>query len=589
MEEWERLFDQLRAEFLFREQELELLHEIDVKILESHIPLDDTFTFIVDRTQDLLRSDHTHVLLRRGRFLETVYTTSNTDRGQLVPMSASLTGQCLTDDVTINVPDVTAEPYAQRYIPIHGYGGPHMLSLMAVPIRVDDATIGVLNVESARPGAFGPMHERVSSTIAAQVAIALQRSQLFDQAALFADVDQLVFTDTGPQQVLQSALEKVIAALWRLQYVELSGAQILFLRGPDHLEIVHSTNPSDVGLTVAIGESICGRAVRERRTIVVGDVSKDREYRRMLGPAIQSEIAVPIMLGDADLVIGVLNVESEELDVFTGFYELILRNFADKVKTLLAFTKLRTDVTEALELRSANDLLVAVGDQTSHMIHRLNNTVGAMRVMIRELQAMHGNGGLESDDDLRESLDALLKLVDRTLEMPQDVTRFLSQERDIVNLNECVTAAIHAVDIPANVELTLDLGDRIPSLPLYSFDIVVQNLLQNAVDAMPTGGRLTVSTAMTTHPELPTGYVQLIVSDTGIGIRDETLDQVFLLNFTTKHEKRGKGLGLGLWWVRNFVRRAGGDIMITSTVGAGSHFVVKIPVEQASAIPSRGR
>jgi signal transduction histidine kinase len=308
----------------------------------------------------------------------------------------------------------------------------------------------------------------------------------------------------------------------------------------------------------------------------------------MLGPSIQSEIAVPIMLGDGNAVIGVLNVESEELDAFSGFYELILRAFASKVTTLLAFTKLRMDVTEALEVRHANDLLVAIGDNTSNIIHQVNNTVGAMRVMIRELQALQEDGTLPDNNDLRESLDSLLALADRTLNMPQEITRFLTQNAGIVSLNDCVETSAHAVDIPANVDLILDLDSKIPSLPLYSFDIVVQNLLQNAVDAMPAGGRLTVSTALITHPELATGYVQLVVSDTGIGIPDDVLPQVFLLNFTTKHEKRGRGLGLGLWWVRNFVRRADGEITISSEVNAGTKVVVRIPVERSGDASRKG-
>jgi putative methionine-R-sulfoxide reductase with GAF domain len=74
-----------------------------------------------------------------------------------------------------------------------------------------------------------------------------------------------------------------------------------------------------VGLIIGIDESICGRAVRERRTVIIGDVSKEPEYRRLLGPSIQSEIAIPISLGDASVLIGVLNVESEEPDAFEGF------------------------------------------------------------------------------------------------------------------------------------------------------------------------------------------------------------------------------------------------------------------------------
>ncbi len=589
MEEWERLLDELRAEFVLREKELELLHEIDLRILDSRKPLDETLSFVVRRTQTLLQSEHIHVLLRRGRRdLETVYSSAQVDIGQLVPIGQSLTGRCLTENAIITIADLTHDAYRDLYVRMQDYDGPDMVSLMAVPIRLNDAVIGVLNAESIRPNAFQTVHERISTSIAAQVAIALQRAPTFDPSALAAEVDQLMFAGNGTHHVLQVALNKVMDALHRLEYVELSGAQIMFQKSADELEIVYSTNPSDVGLTVAISGSISGRAVRERRTVVVGDVGQDPDYRRMLGPAIKSEIAVPILFGEHDVLIGVLNVESEELDVFGGFYELILQGFADKVKTLLAFTKLRNDVTEALEVRHANDLLVAVGDQTSHIIHRLNNTVGAMRVRILELQSMHGDKSLD-EGELKESLQALLALADRTLDMPQEVTRFLSRDRDSANVNDCVRTAVGGIDVPGNVDIDLDLQPGIPPLSLYSFDIVVQNLIQNAIDAMPEGGRLTVATSLVSHPESAGGYMLLAVRDSGVGIPDHIKDQVFMLNFTTKREKQGKGLGLGLWWVRTFVRRAGGDITFTSNVGAGTEVMVKIPMDRSTGTLLRGR
>ena len=92
-------------------------------------------------------------------------------------------------------------------------------------------------------------------------------------------------------------------------------------------------------------ESICGRAVRERKTIVLGDVSAEPEYRRLYGSSIQSEIAVPILLGDDDTAIGVLNVESEEVNAFHGFSAGHPGELRGKGEVLLAFAKLRSDVS----------------------------------------------------------------------------------------------------------------------------------------------------------------------------------------------------------------------------------------------------
>jgi signal transduction histidine kinase len=463
-----------------------------------------------------------------------------------------------------------------------------MRSLLATPITIRDTVVGVLNAESTRPNAFRVVHERMAEAIASQAAIALQRTQALASTSLFADVDRLMLSHDESQHVIQhsehviqTALDMVMTELKRIEHVQHTGAQIMFLRGENELEIVHSTNPRDIGLILQVDKSVSGRAIKARDTVTVGNVMDDPDYQRMLGDSIRSEIAVPILFGEDDVPIGVLNVESSDLDAFYGFYQVVLESFAEKVRTLLAFAKLRADVTEALELRTADDLLLAVGDQTSHVIHRINNTVGAMRFQILELQDKLAKQSL-GDEDLKSSLATLFELAERTLKMPAEITP-LGRGGTAVDINECVRKAIGQIVIPNNVVVDVQLADDIPPLPLYCFDIVVQNLLQNGLDAMPTGGRLSVRTAEVLDPARSKGYLQLTISDTGNGIPVDVQRRIFELNFTTKVEK-GKGLGLGLWWVRNFVRRARGDITIRSVVGSGTDAIVKIPMSRSTAM-----
>jgi signal transduction histidine kinase len=578
MEEWERLLNQLRAEFIMREQELELLHEIDLRLLASERSSKDLFTFIVYQTKKLLHASNCAILLRRGTFLEPMYATLKSVQGQRIAISRSLTGLCLQTDTLVNVPNIPDNERDERYTPYKGYRGSKMLSMLATPIRIRNIPVGVLNTESKFSDAFSPVHERIVSGIAAQVAIALQRTQTLDSSILLADVDRLMFASDDSQHVIQVALERVMGELQRLEHVRHSRADIMFVRGTDELEIVNSTNPKDIGLTLHVTKSVTGRAVRERETIIVGDVSEDSEYQQ-IGAAIRSEIAVPILFGEDDVAIGVLNVESEDQDAFYGSYQIVLESFAEKVKTLLAFAKLRADVTDTLELRSADDLLAAVGDQTSHMIHRLNNTVGAMRMQIIELQDQQNNGSPTNEEFLRGSLESLRNLAERILKMPDEITQQLGQNSTNVDVNDAVRHALELLEGHPDVEIQVTLDEDIPKLPLFCFDIVVQNLIQNGIDAIPEAGKLSISTSIVRHPTTSTGYFQLIVGDTGAGMPADIRSKVFDLNFSTKRE-RGKGLGLGLWWVRNFVRRARGDITIRSTVGIGTEVTVKIPLDR---------
>ena len=188
MEQWELLLDQLRAELTLREQELDLLHNIDLRLLDPDQSAQDIFSFIVKGTQRLLRSNHTTILMRRSTFLEPMYSNLTSVVGQRVPISGSLTGLSLEEDRTLNIPDLTDSEYSHRYTPLRGYRGARMCSLLATPIRVRGAAVGVLNAECRRVGAFQPMHERMAAAIAAQVAIALQHTQTLASTELFADV-----------------------------------------------------------------------------------------------------------------------------------------------------------------------------------------------------------------------------------------------------------------------------------------------------------------------------------------------------------------------------------------------------------------
>jgi len=117
-----------------------------------------------------------------------------------------------------------------------------------------------------------------------------------------------------------------------------------------------------------------------------------------------------------------------------------------------------------------------------------------------------------------------------------------------------------------------------PDLPEITADPaqltqVLVNLIVNAIQAMPEGGRLTVRTLA------GEGHISLIVEDTGIGMSEVVMKKIFIPFFTTKDINQGTGLGLAV--VHGIVTSHGGSIKVDSKVGRGTRFEVKLPLTGA--------
>jgi signal transduction histidine kinase len=152
--------------------------------------------------------------------------------------------------------------------------------------------------------------------------------------------------------------------------------------------------------------------------------------------------------------------------------------------------------------------------------------------------------------------------------------------------------------INENVDMTMDYGEEIGHIKADSGYVwqVVMNLVVNARDAMPNGGKLMIKTGMVVLDEndaptsaglAPGPYVTLTVTDTGVGMTEEVKARLFEAFFTTK--VAGKGTGLGLLTCQSIIRQSGGHILFSSDVGKGTTFTIYFPrVEQTRNVEAIG-
>ena len=178
----------------------------------------------------------------------------------------------------------------------------------------------------------------------------------------------------------------------------------------------------------------------------------------------------------------------------------------------------------------------------------------------------------EMKKSLQESVKSIednLMYIAKIIEDLQDYARVMKPIKEIVNFEKVISEVMLIVPIPDNLQVVIDLEE---GLPEFTSDFsmlkrVLSNLVHNAVQAMPNGGKLTV------HAFRSDNHVLFSVEDTGEGIPEEIKSKLFQPMVTTK----AKGQGLGLAVVKRLVEALNGEITFESQVGKGTKFMVQLP------------
>jgi len=233
----------------------------------------------------------------------------------------------------------------------------------------------------------------------------------------------------------------------------------------------------------------------------------------------------------------------------------------------------------------------AIGQLAGGIAHDFNNLLTAMIGFSDLLLLRHKVGDSSFTDimQIKQNANRAANLVRQLLAFSRQQTlqpRLLTVTDPLAELSHLLRRLIGE-----NIELEMihgrDLGQVM--VDAGQLEQVIINLAVNARDAMPTGGKLKITTGSlsTTAPvrhgndEMPPGeYVYIRVSDTGIGVSAQNLDRIFEPFFSTKEV--GKGTGLGLSTVYGIVRQTGGYVGVASKLGEGTDFTIYLPVAQAA-------
>lgn len=239
-----------------------------------------------------------------------------------------------------------------------------------------------------------------------------------------------------------------------------------------------------------------------------------------------------------------------------------------------------TDVTEVKRLQSElmqSEKLALVGKMSSAVAHELRNPlvpIGGFANLIYKR--------LEEESPLKKYAGIIVREIDRLEKLLHNILYFTKDTRPECkpyNLNDIINELLYFYKetfSENNISLNIRLS---PDLPIVSLDhsLIKQaliNVIINAIQAMESGGLLTVESK--TRKEDDTVYAVVVVNDTGAGIPEDLMKNIFDPFYTTKIH----GLGLGLSLTRRIVESHGGEITVESAEGIGSTFTISLPASR---------
>jgi len=219
--------------------------------------------------------------------------------------------------------------------------------------------------------------------------------------------------------------------------------------------------------------------------------------------------------------------------------------------------------------------LAALGELSATIAHEVNNPLGIIKnylaLISQQLAAEDPNTPFYQV--IKEEVDRIAKIVRQLL----DFYRPKAEEISAVDLSQVLDETVLLVEkqlTSSNIEVLRQLPRSLPKIEASAGQLkqVFLNLLMNAREVMPSGGKLEVST------RAENGYVEAEVADSGEGIPEEYMEKIFEPFFTTKKEKGGTGLGLSV--CLGIVSKHGGTIRARNIKPKGAAFVVRLPLKE---------
>ncbi|GAB4411324.1 MAG: hypothetical protein Fur0044_05260 [Anaerolineae bacterium] len=558
----------LYAETEQRAQQLAILNELD-RAISATLHLDDIYHAFARHTTRLLAYDQISIYLLEEEHILVVYEANVDDlaptMGAKLPLKSSAAGWVIAHGQPLLRHNIAAD---SRFAEDEQRVAAGLQSSLVLPLRFKRKIIGAWQISSRQKGAYHPDHLEIGQAIADQLANAIENARLYKQARLeISERKQIEAALRASEERFRQVISSITDHIYVTE-IKPDGQRINIYHSP-HVEALTGYAIENFNADWRFWPSVAihpddREAAAEQAARLAQGQNSEIEYRMVRADGeiiwVRDSARVEIDANNSKIIYGVVSNITQRKQLETQFLQS---------QKMDAVGRLAGGVAHDF-----NNLLTVINGYSELLLHRYLNETMPFRRYVEEIKKAGQRATALTGQLLAFSRKQVLQpkifyLNDVVADMDKMLQRLIGEDIELICRPRTGLGKVKAD--PGQIEQ------------------VILNLVVNARDAMPNGGKITLETDNLSLDQSSTGqhlglepgrYVVLTVKDTGAGIDPKVLPHIFEPFFTTK--EKGKGTGLGLATVYGIVNQSGGQIDVASQPGLGTTFTIYLPeVEQA--------
>lgn len=586
-----------------RAEELSALNAVSAAAVSS-LELDVVLHQILQSTCQALNAAEGSIMLRERDSGDLFFAVSLTEKTRglrqvrLAP-GQGIAGWAVERGEPVRVDDVSQDP---RWHPeVDAVIGFETRSLLCAPLKHRGEITGVIEIVNKRKGEFNQDDMSLLVAVASIAAAALENARLFASSqarvrelALLSEIGLAVTSTLEQDKVIQVALsltQRLFQAdgIFLLQFDPQTDV-LSYFRALTKMKF------QEISMHLSSGEGIANWALERRRAVLLRDAQEDPRFSHRLdqhlGTHTRAMMATPLLTPDH--VIGVLEVASWQPSIYTSDDLRTLQSVASTLAAALVNAHLYAEQMRLLQEQERAQLqlihsekMSALGRLAASIAHEINNPLqaiqGCLTLAEEELEER------QRKDKLMRYLGIVGSEIERIATIGRRMREFYrpasdgQRPTDVHSVLESVLELTNKQLQQSDIFLEQHWASGLPSVRANPDHLrqVFLNLVLNAIDAMPDGGTLSISTSRDTMPahgrrtrrQTRVSYVEAVridLSDTGTGMSPETQSRLFEPFFTSK--EHGSGLGLSVSY--GIVESHNGQIRVESQEGEGTTFTI---------------